>query len=211
MDRTIATLKSAGIRHALVNAGGSSITPIGAPTGKGMVSHRRRPQILLLRDSSMSTSQQNGEIVDVLVVLNQPESSQVSALSEFEKKGGRVVDMLKGVKDPNALALEVRRISAASWCDESCPASAYRTRVIDGWNGTTVLTAPYEEPDGGPVMVTVLNMRNSRCPCRCASRKSCRPVQYESPEESAGLVSYRRLAGYSALTLRARRMADGSS
>ena len=33
VDRAIAVLKAAGIRHALVNAGGSSIAAIGAPPG----------------------------------------------------------------------------------------------------------------------------------------------------------------------------------
>jgi thiamine biosynthesis lipoprotein len=64
VDRGIAVLKAAGIRRALINAGGSSIGAIGAPPRLNgwpvrvgaRVSGR---EILLLQDGSMSTSQQN--------------------------------------------------------------------------------------------------------------------------------------------------------
>jgi thiamine biosynthesis lipoprotein len=69
VDRALAILKGWGIRHATVNAGSSSIGSIGTPPdGSGWPvrlgadgSHSRT---LSLRDTSMSTSQQNGEIVD---------------------------------------------------------------------------------------------------------------------------------------------------
>jgi thiamine biosynthesis lipoprotein len=65
VDRAIATLKSEGIRHALVNAGGSSITAFGAPPGtKGWQVTVGARKVLLLRDSSLSTSQQSGDILD---------------------------------------------------------------------------------------------------------------------------------------------------
>ena len=77
VERAIAILKSSGVEHAIVNAGGSSIAAIGAPPGKkgwpvslGVPGGKR----LFLRDNSVSTSQQNptlppgdgllGEIVD---------------------------------------------------------------------------------------------------------------------------------------------------
>jgi len=65
VDRAIAMLRSEGIRHALVNAGGSSITSIDAPPGtKGWPVTVGARTVLLLRDTSLSTSQQNGEILD---------------------------------------------------------------------------------------------------------------------------------------------------
>jgi len=65
VDRAIAMLRSEGIRHALVNAGGSCITSIDAPPGtKGWPVTVGARKVLLLRDNSMSTSQQNGEILD---------------------------------------------------------------------------------------------------------------------------------------------------
>jgi thiamine biosynthesis lipoprotein len=65
VDRAIAVLKAEGIRYGLVNAGGSSITAIDAPPGaKGWAVTVGAGKVLLLRDSSMSTSEQNGEILD---------------------------------------------------------------------------------------------------------------------------------------------------
>lgn len=63
VDRAIAVLRAAGIRHALVNAGNSSIASIANPPGRrgwpvelgASVSGSRT---LLLRDTSISTSQQ---------------------------------------------------------------------------------------------------------------------------------------------------------
>jgi thiamine biosynthesis lipoprotein len=64
VDRAMAVLASAGIRHALVNAGGSSIAASGHPPGQrgwpvrlGAASNGRT---LLLSDGSISTSQQGG-------------------------------------------------------------------------------------------------------------------------------------------------------
>ncbi len=64
VDRAVAVLASAGIRSALVNAGGSSIaaigTPPGAPGWRVQIGPDSTDRTLLLRDRSLSTSQQNG-------------------------------------------------------------------------------------------------------------------------------------------------------
>ena len=71
VDRAIGVLKAAGIRHALINAGSSSIASIGSPPdrqGWPVLLNARVAghQILLLRDRSISTSEQSssGEIID---------------------------------------------------------------------------------------------------------------------------------------------------
>ena len=73
VERAIAMLTSAGIRHALVNAGGSSIAAIGAPPGQRgwPVTVGRSGRRFLLVDESLSTSEQVligdnqfGEILD---------------------------------------------------------------------------------------------------------------------------------------------------
>jgi FAD:protein FMN transferase len=63
VDRAMAVLESAGIQHALVNAGGSSIGTRGAPPGRRgwpitLGTSKPGSRILLLRNRSMSTSQQ---------------------------------------------------------------------------------------------------------------------------------------------------------
>jgi thiamine biosynthesis lipoprotein len=64
VERGLAILKSAGMRAAIVNGGGSSIAAFGAPPGRegwpvqvGVT--RTGSRVLLLRDRSMSTSQQD--------------------------------------------------------------------------------------------------------------------------------------------------------
>jgi FAD:protein FMN transferase len=71
VDRAIRVLKAAGIRHALINAGRSSIASIGSPPdrqGWPVLLNARVAghEILLLRDRSISTSEQSpsSEILD---------------------------------------------------------------------------------------------------------------------------------------------------
>jgi thiamine biosynthesis lipoprotein len=63
VDRAIAVLRSAGIQAALINGGGSSIGTIGAPPGREgwpvQIGPASANRTLLLRDRTLSTSQQN--------------------------------------------------------------------------------------------------------------------------------------------------------
>ena len=131
---------------------------------------------------------------NVVIVLNQPQGAQAGVLAEFAKNGGRVVERLNGVADPNAFALEIRRILGRE------------QRVIDIWNGITVLAAPYEEADGRSVLVTVLNYAHEPLPVQMRVRGTFPVVQYESPEEEAVLLPYRHIAGYTEFLLPALRI-----
>jgi thiamine biosynthesis lipoprotein len=71
VDRALGVLKAAGIQHAMINAGTSSIASIGSSPGhQGWPVRLNAPvggrQTLLLRESSISTSEQSpsGHIVD---------------------------------------------------------------------------------------------------------------------------------------------------
>jgi thiamine biosynthesis lipoprotein len=66
VDRAMRILKDAGIQRAVVNAGRSSIASIGAPPGNSgwPVTVGSASSTLLLHDESISTSQQNGEILE---------------------------------------------------------------------------------------------------------------------------------------------------
>lgn len=72
VDRALAILRSAGIRHAMINAGSSSIAATGAPPGRKGWAVLLGQSVLLLSGSSVSTSQQDpaspygGDIVDPL-------------------------------------------------------------------------------------------------------------------------------------------------
>jgi hypothetical protein len=131
---------------------------------------------------------------NVVIVLNQPQGAQAGVLAEFAKNGGRVVERLNGVADPNAFALEIRRMLGRE------------RRVIDVWNGITVLAAPYQEPDGRSVLVTALNYAYEPLPVQMRVRGTFSVVQYESPEEGTALLPHRHIAGYTEFLLPALRV-----
>ena len=131
---------------------------------------------------------------NVVIVLKQPQGAQAGVLAEFAKNGGRVVERLNGVPDPNAFALEIRRILGRE------------QRVIDVWNGITVLATPYQEPDGRTLMVTALNYSYEPLPVQMRVRGTFSVVQYESPEEEAALLPHRHIAGFTEFLLPALRI-----
>ena len=131
---------------------------------------------------------------NVVIVLNQPQGAQAGVLAEFAKNGGRVVERLNGVADPNAFALEIRRMLGRE------------RRVIDVWNGITVLAAPYREPYGRSLLVTALNYAYEPLPVQMRVRGTFPVVQYESPEEGTALLPHRHIAGYTEFLLPALRI-----
>jgi hypothetical protein len=107
---------------------------------------------------------------------------------------GRVIEMLTGLSDPNAFALDMRQVLGAD------------RRIIDIWNGITVLTAPYREPDGQGVLVTVVNYAAQPLPVQLRVRGTFSAVHYESPEEPATLLPYEHRNGYTEFALPAVRV-----
>nr|MBA2604922.1 hypothetical protein [Acidobacteriota bacterium] len=96
---------------------------------------------------------------------------------------GRVMGVLQGVPDPNAFALEIRQ------------ALGREGRVIDIWNGITVLTAAYEESKTGSTLVTVLNYAHQPLPVQIRIRGTFTVVHYESPEEPLALIPHEHRNG----------------
>lgn len=85
VDRAFAILRSAGIRHAMINAGGSSIMAIGAPPNRKGWPVLLGQSVLLLSGNSVSTSQQDpatpyGDIVDALRGVPAESRMQVSVI-----------------------------------------------------------------------------------------------------------------------------------
>jgi thiamine biosynthesis lipoprotein len=94
-DRALAILKAAGIRHAVVNAGGSSIGSAGTPPAGGgwpvrLGTGPDRSRTLWLRDAFMSTSEQSGEILDPETGAPPPSSLVVTVIGP----SGTVADAL---------------------------------------------------------------------------------------------------------------------
>jgi hypothetical protein len=161
---------------------------------------------------------------DLVITLDQPDAAQSRLLAEFAQKGGaavlanaegnadsakasgrpwrtagpvlttaaratyrlgegRVIEVLSAIGDPNAFAMEIRQILGREH------------RVIDIWNGITVLTAPYREPNGATVLLTALNYATQPLPVQLRVRGTFTLIQYESPEQSLTLLPYEHRDG----------------
>jgi hypothetical protein len=130
----------------------------------------------------------------VLIVLDELPAAQQKILAEFESKGGTVHRVKGAVGDPNVFALKVRQMLGPD------------RRPIDIWNGITVLAAPYEDPNGGAVLVTVLNYAHQELPVQLRIRGTFAQVHYESPEEGASLVPHQQRNGFTEFVLPALRV-----
>jgi hypothetical protein len=107
---------------------------------------------------------------------------------------GRIVEVLTGVADPNAFALEIRQHLGAS------------RRVVDIWNGITVLVAPYEDPAGETLLVTAVNYAHQPLPVQLRVRGTFSVVRFESPDEEATLLAHRHRDGYTEFVIPALRV-----
>lgn len=107
----------------------------------------------------------------------------------YQVGAGRVVEVLKGLGDPNLFAFEIRQLLGPEH------------RVIDIWNGITVIAAPYRDPDGDSVLVSVLNYAHQPLPVQLRIAGTFSLVQYESPEEPPALLPYQHRDGYTEVVL----------
>lgn len=112
----------------------------------------------------------------------------------YKLDSGHVVEVLKGIADPNAFALDVRQ-----WLGRE-------QRVIDIWNGITVLTAPYEHAEQGSRLLTVLNYAHQPQSLQIRVRGTYAVVHYESPEEPLTLLPNEHRDGCTEFTLPALRI-----
>jgi hypothetical protein len=119
----------------------------------------------------------------LLIVLEQLSARAADVVAEFERRGGAVVTA-NAVSDPDKFALDIRQKLGREH------------RVIDIWNGLTVITAPYEAPDGKTVLVTAVNYSHQPLPVQMRVRGTFSLVQYESPEQPAALLPYEHRDGY---------------
>jgi len=130
----------------------------------------------------------------LLIVFDQLEGPARAALERFTRDGGKIHKVTAGVSDPNGFAFEMRKLLGAD------------DRVIDIWNGITVLTAPYQSPDSAAMLVTVLNYAYQPLPVQLRVRGTFGAVQYESPEEQRELVPHQHRHGYTEFVLPAVRV-----
>jgi hypothetical protein len=127
------------------------------------------------------------EGLKLLLVLDAA-ASDADTLAGFERAGG-LVRRADAVADPNAFALEVRKILGPEH------------RVIDIWNGITVLAAPFREPDGNNLLVTALNYAHERLPIQMRVPGTFSTVSYESPDDGFSLLPFEHRDGHTEFVL----------
>jgi hypothetical protein len=113
----------------------------------------------------------------LVIVPDEGEQIGAGTLAEWEKKG-TVVKGVKEVGDPNKFALEMRQLLGRD------------RRLIDIWNGITVLAGPYREPGGTSILVTMVNYAHQALPVQLRVAGSFSQVHFESPDEPPALLPH---------------------
>jgi hypothetical protein len=116
--------------------------------------------------------------IDLVIVLDALDGRAKQRIQEYTAAGkGRVVEPAEVPADPNTFALEMRQLLGGE------------RRVVDIWNGITVLVAPYSRPAGG-VVLTVVNYAAQALPIQVRVRGTFSEVQYEAPGQPAVLLPF---------------------
>jgi hypothetical protein len=120
--------------------------------------------------------------IDLLIVLDPLDQAAKQRVQEFGASGKgsitKVIERANVPADPNTFALEMRQLLGAE------------RRVVDIWNGITVLIAPYSRPASGDVVLTVVNYAAQPLPVQLRVRGAFSQVQYEVPGQPAVLVPF---------------------
>jgi hypothetical protein len=169
--------------------------------------------------------------LDLLVVLDPPDARQVGLLTSFAEKGGTVV--LPGVQgkfpwqnttptaktdtqstytlgkgrivehrdspaNPDTFAQQVRQLLGRDG------------RVLQMWNGITVIAARYETPAtsaaSSTVLLTALNYAHQELPLQVRVPGKFSAVHYESPETEMTLLPYQQRDGFTEFVIPALRV-----
>ena len=105
-----------------------------------------------------------------------------------------MLEWLDPVADPDEFALDMREVLGPD------------RRVVDVWNGITVLVAPYEDPSGNTVLVTALNYAHDPAADPGARERHVLVGYYESPESAPALLPLRHRNGHTEFVLPALRV-----
>jgi hypothetical protein len=91
---------------------------------------------------------------------------------------GRVIESQEAPVDPNTFALEMRQLLGSE------------RRIVDIWNGITVLVAPFARRSGDGVVLTALNYAAQPLPIQVRVRGTFSAVQYEAPGQPPVLLAF---------------------
>jgi hypothetical protein len=163
--------------------------------------------------------------LDLLIVLDPPDARQVGILTAFAEKGGtvvlpgiqgkfpwqsttpkaktetqstytlgkgRIVEHRDAPANPDTFALQMRQLLGRD------------DRVLQMWNGITVIAARYETP--GAVLLTALNYSHQDLPLQVRVPGKFSAVHYESPETDMTLLPYQQRDGFTEFVIPALRI-----
>lgn len=137
---------------------------------------RHNLPVRLLSSTSLTPPDVDG--LALLVVVDAPGAEASGVVARFEKAGGAVVRPELPVVDPNAFAMDVRNRLGPE------------RRVVDIWNGITVLVEPRIDPDDGTVLLSLVNYAHQARPVQVRVRGTFASVEYESPGQAAMLLPF---------------------
>lgn len=160
--------------------------------------------------------------LDVLIALDTDAAPPVEVLSDFAKGGGtvvlpgdttggpwrgtaplqdtdahasyafgegRVVELRKPVADPNAFALQIREVLGRD------------RRLVDIWNGITVLTALYQDAERATMLVSLVDYAHQPQPVQVRVRGLYTIGHFETPKQAPVLLSLQHRDGYTEFVL----------
>ena len=107
---------------------------------------------------------------------------------------GRVVESADPPTDPNVFALDMRQLLGSE------------RRVVDIWNGITVLVAPYASPNGDGMLLTALNYAAQPLPIQVRVRGTFSEVVYDTPGQRPVLLPFEHRNGGTEFVLPALRV-----
>jgi hypothetical protein len=167
--------------------------------------------------------------LDLLVVLDAPDARQVGILTKFAENGGivvlpgiqgkfpwqsatptaktdtqatytvgkgRIVEHRDPPANPDVFAQQVRQLLGRDG------------RVLQTWNGVTVIAARYEAPADAShtVLMTAVNYSHQELPLQVRVPGKFSAVHYESPETGMTLLPYQQRDGFTEFVLPALRV-----
>jgi hypothetical protein len=212
--------------RAIANIGVVTTEPLRSFEVLNLLARHNLPFAVIPPARLAAATADSSSAFDLLIVFGTPAPSEIDTLTGFARTGGtvlvmeskgpfpwqtaaaartparvtyavgkgRVIERTSAVTDPDAFAMDVRQILGRE------------RRVIDIWNGITVLSAPFQEPTGSSLLLTALNYAHQPLPVQFRVRGTFSMVQYESPEEPVRLLSHQHRDGYTEFLLPALRI-----
>jgi hypothetical protein len=132
--------------------------------------------------------------LDLLIVLDELDEGARRRVAQFATDGGTVIGKEGAPTDPNTFALKMRQVLGTD------------RRVVDIWNGITVLVAPFAAPAGDAMVLTAINYAAQPLPIQVRVRGTFSEVRFEAPGQPAIRLPFEQRNGGTEFVLPALRV-----